>query len=270
MVRLQSCSRRIQSDVRNSLILRYCPSPTHRPPPVQPFPALAGTALCLFSQLCNCPISPAIKHQPLRTQNGTQTISLCASSSVHYSSEAPDFCPGGNTIHPGCLLYGYIPAHPPTGTGGHHGNFNATHGHAACKRRYVDIIKGIVAKMAARGVYTLLDMHQDVLSSEFCLYDGMPLWVVNKSTARHAFPWPFAGNCSSRGWETNILTEAAAQVHSNRKRGGLPLPRLRVAIAAVSCPPNMHRWAQHTHTPLPPPTPFSPPLHVPRIIGQTR
>ena len=29
------------------------------------------------------------------------------------------------------------------------------------------------------------------MSSYFCLYDGVPLWVVNKrSTPREAFPWP--------------------------------------------------------------------------------
>lgn len=61
-----------------------------------------------------------------------------------------------------------------------------------------------------------LSVHWQVLSSKFCLYDGVPLWVVNKSEARHGFPWPLAPagdrNCSSRGWMDNILTQAAAQV----------------------------------------------------------
>ena len=34
---------------------------------------------------------------------------------------------------------------------------------------YIDIIRTIVHKLASRGVYTLLDMHEDVLSSGFCL-----------------------------------------------------------------------------------------------------
>lgn len=55
--------------------------------------------------------------------------------------------------------------------------------------------------MADRGIYSLLDMHQDGLSSKYCLYDGAPEWVVNKSVSRHEFPWPMKGNCSSRGWE---------------------------------------------------------------------
>ena len=36
--------------------------------------------------------------------------------------------------------------------------------------RYIEIIRTIVHKLASRGVYTLLDMHEDVLSSDFCLY----------------------------------------------------------------------------------------------------
>ena len=43
------------------------------------------------------------------------------------------------------------------------------------------------------GVYALLDMHEDVLSSKFCLYDGVPRWVIDKSVPKHAFPWPMKG-----------------------------------------------------------------------------
>lgn len=32
---------------------------------------------------------------------------------------------------------------------------------------YIDTIKTIVSKLAGRGIYTLLDMHEDVLSSKF-------------------------------------------------------------------------------------------------------
>lgn len=81
------------------------------------------------------------------------------------------------------------------------GVFNAT---------YIDIIRGIVDRAAEHGIYTLLDMHEDVLSSKFCLYDGAPLWVVNKSVPAHPFPWPLSGDCGSRGWEMNAVTEAAA------------------------------------------------------------
>jgi endoglycosylceramidase len=80
---------------------------------------------------------------------------------------------------------------------------------------YVDQINAIVEGLGRHGIYTLLDMHEDVLSSKFCLYDGAPLWVVNKSTPKHEFPWPFKGNCSSRGWMKNTLTEAAAHAYQD-------------------------------------------------------
>ena len=84
------------------------------------------------------------------------------------------------------------------------GGYNAT---------YLDIQIEIIKKFEASGVYVLLDAHEDVLSSKFCLYDGAPRWVVDKSTPRHAFPWPFTGDCASRGWMQNALTEAAGQAY---------------------------------------------------------
>ena len=88
---------------------------------------------------------------------------------------------------------------------------------------YIDIVRSIVERAAKHGVYTLLDLHQDVMSSEFCLYDGVPRWVVNKSHSNHAFPWPLQGNCSSRGWMANTLTEAAATAYQDLydNKGGM-------------------------------------------------
>ncbi len=82
------------------------------------------------------------------------------------------------------------------------GNFNTT---------YYDIVRQTIDLLARYGIYTLLDVHQDGLSSKFCLYDGAPLWVIDKSTPRHPFPWPLKGDCS-RPWAENELTEAAGQV----------------------------------------------------------
>lgn len=104
---------------------------------------------------------------------------------------------GFNVMRLGFMWTGYNPQE---------GVFNQT---------YIDTVKTIVRKMADHGVYALLDMHEDVLSSNFCLYDGAPQWVVNKSTPRRAFPWPFKGDCSSRGWMQNTLTEAAAQAYQD-------------------------------------------------------
>ena len=112
---------------------------------------------------------------------------------------------GFNVLRLGWMWTGY--------NGGGPGQFNETYG---------DALGRIVSRLAARGVHVLLDMHEDVLSSDFCLYDGAPQWVVNKSVPRHAFPWPQNGSapgdprgCHSRGWEANMLTEAAGQAYQD-------------------------------------------------------
>jgi len=80
---------------------------------------------------------------------------------------------------------------------------------------YADVMLDIISILNSRDIYVLLDMHQDVMSSNFCLYDGFPKWVVQKSVPRKTFPWPMKGNCSSRGWMINSLTEAAAQAYGD-------------------------------------------------------
>lgn len=73
---------------------------------------------------------------------------------------------------------------------------------------YIDVVKNITDKFADAGVYTLLDLHEDILSSKFCLYDGAPLWLINKSKPKHEFPWPLKGGCEDRGWMKNALAQA--------------------------------------------------------------
>lgn len=80
---------------------------------------------------------------------------------------------------------------------------------------YYSIVKSTIALLARYDIYTLLDMHQDCLSTLFCLYDGAPLWVIEKSKPRHAFPWPAHGPCGSRPWAANELTEAAGQAYQD-------------------------------------------------------
>ena len=60
----------------------------------------------------------------------------------------------------GMMLPGYVPKR---------GEYNET---------YIKVIQGIVAAAAKHGIYTLLDMHQDVFSPKFCV-EGMPDWIVN-------------------------------------------------------------------------------------------
>lgn len=62
---------------------------------------------------------------------------------------------------------------------------------------YLDHIQRIVDMLAARGIYTLLDMHQDVMGSRYC-GEGLPDWLVNKirvvcgasCSGQNAFPAP--------------------------------------------------------------------------------
>lgn len=64
------------------------------------------------------------------------------------------------------MLPGYVPER---------GKYNET---------YVEVIQDIVSLAAKYGIYTLLDMHQDVFSPKFCV-EGMPDWIVNSGI--HAF-----------------------------------------------------------------------------------
>ena len=63
-------------------------------------------------------------------------------------------------FHSGMMLPGYVPQR---------GKYNET---------YIEVINEIVSKSAQYGIFTLLDMHQDVLSPKFCV-EGMPDWMVN-------------------------------------------------------------------------------------------
>ena len=82
---------------------------------------------------------------------------------------------------------------------------------------YIDVIKATVGRLAQRGVYSLLNVQMDGLSSKFCAYDGVPLWVIDKATpSAHAFPWPLTGNCSSPGaFPTDIITEASVSAYQD-------------------------------------------------------
>jgi len=77
---------------------------------------------------------------------------------------------GLNTIRLGMMLPGYVPER---------GVYNET---------YLSVIQHIVTTAAKYGIYTLLDMHQDVLSRKFCV-GGMPDWIINSKGAK-PFPFP--------------------------------------------------------------------------------
>lgn len=89
----------------------------------------------------------------------------------------------------------------------HHENqFNLT---------YFKTMENIVNNLGENGIYTILDMHQDVFSSLFCSYDGIPLWVAIKSVSKYKFPWPLKKNNCSRDWQLNHLSEASSQAYDD-------------------------------------------------------
>lgn len=88
------------------------------------------------------------------------------------------------------------------------GVFNAT---------YVSILESIIQKLADRGIYALLDMHQDVMSSLYMSYDGIPLWLVETfPDPTNPYPWPLdAVNAWAEGYLTQACSEGFQQVYNN-------------------------------------------------------
>lgn len=84
---------------------------------------------------------------------------------------------------------------------------------------YYDVINEIITQALDYNIYTLLDMHQDVLSECFC-GEGIPKWLVQTKDSRK-FPFPFAEqfsgcpdqfpsteNCLKHFWSDYYITEA--------------------------------------------------------------
>lgn len=103
---------------------------------------------------------------------------------------------------------------------------------AAFNDTYLDIIAGIVDMSAKHGIYSLLDMHQDVLSEKFC-GEGAPAWAVEPGAVpgfpeplARPFPinpatgLPFPEDCAKFQWpqyfETMAVNAAYQAFYSNR------------------------------------------------------
>jgi endoglycosylceramidase len=74
---------------------------------------------------------------------------------------------------------------------------------------YLDTMKTVVNELYDHGIYSLLDMHQDVLSSTLGEYDGAPQWVTNQTVRRHEYPWPLTEPL--KAWGLGYLAEATCQ-----------------------------------------------------------
>jgi endoglycosylceramidase len=60
---------------------------------------------------------------------------------------------------------------------------------------YVDEMLNIINTLESYGIYVIIDLHQDMMSSKFSSYDGVPLWVLDElPPPKHSFPWPFFNN----------------------------------------------------------------------------
>jgi len=78
-----------------------------------------------------------------------------------------------------------------------------------------------VRMLGSYGIYSLLDMHQDVLSSRTGSYDGAPRWLVDKTVFKHDYPWPFKKLSSwGEGYVTDAVGRAFQDIYSNT-HGGL-------------------------------------------------
>merc|ERR1719322_409307 len=76
---------------------------------------------------------------------------------------------------------------------------------------YADILEEMVENMSALGIYTLLDMHQDVLwehgndDTGYTGYWGVPPWIKEKLNVQtYEYPYPLVG---VDRWECGYFTE---------------------------------------------------------------
>ena len=75
--------------------------------------------------------------------------------------------------------------------------------------RTLDILVDAVNRLGERGIYTLLDMHQDVLSSYYYSYDGVPPWLIEQfPDPTNPYPYPLDDVIY---WEQGYLTQACSE-----------------------------------------------------------
>jgi endoglycosylceramidase len=56
---------------------------------------------------------------------------------------------------------------------------------------YANILLDMVDELASRDIYVIIDLHQDMMSSKFGSYDGVPLWLIESLPPTVAYPFPF-------------------------------------------------------------------------------
>jgi endoglycosylceramidase len=91
---------------------------------------------------------------------------------------------------------------------------------------YFNQLKVIVEKASSYGIYSLLDMHQDVISEKFC-GEGIPDYVAIPTDENFAEPvdsiytdraedgFPTRADCAKHGWASYYNTKATSSVFQN-------------------------------------------------------
>ncbi|VDO03620.1 unnamed protein product [Rodentolepis nana] len=87
---------------------------------------------------------------------------------------------------------------------------------------YFEAIEMQVDKFAKAGIYVILDMHQDSLSSMFGSYDAIPLWLLkrfSKPPFIFKYPWPMRSTPSGdwEGYTTYACQKAFQDIYDNEK-----------------------------------------------------
>ena len=73
---------------------------------------------------------------------------------------------------------------------------------------YVSLLEEMVNALANVGMFVILDMHQDVISSFFGSYDGVPRWLIDLlPPSDHPYPWPL-DHVGEKNWTVGYLTQA--------------------------------------------------------------
>merc|ERR1719481_1515601 len=72
---------------------------------------------------------------------------------------------------------------------------------------YIGILKDTVAGLGDQGVYSYLDMHQDVLKQS-AGYAGIPEWLADRlQPPNHPYPWPMNTTSGFSTWACGYFTE---------------------------------------------------------------
>ena len=77
---------------------------------------------------------------------------------------------------------------------------------------YISILENIIEKLSKRGIYVILDLHQDVLSSRYDTYDGIPLWLLDMlPPPSKPYPYPLKEKPEGFYWAEGYLSAAVGE-----------------------------------------------------------